>query len=122
MITIRAQQAEAIRSRCDKRFSSRLFATFRGLGCFARCGDEELLRRIDAGMVRARGYGLTWEQSIATFVGWTLLFGSRFDSHPRIRHLLTLKEVPPDERVALLNDVIQPDEWHKLRALGEDAL
>ena len=121
MITIRAQQQEALRGRCDKRFSSRLFATFRGLDCFARCGDEELRRRIEAGMVRAYGYGLTWERSIATFVGWTLLLGSRFDSHPRIRHLLTLKEVPPDERVALVNEVIPPGEWQKIRALSEDA-
>ena len=112
---------EILRERCDKRFSSRLFATFRGLNCFAKRGDEELLRRIDAGMVRGRSYGLTWERSIATFVGWTLLFGSRFDSHPRIQHLLTVKEVPPDERVALVNDAIPPDEWHKLRALSEDA-
>jgi hypothetical protein len=122
MTTIRAQQLETLRERCDKRFSSRLFATFRGLRCFAKCGDEELLRRIDAGIVRGRSYGLTWEWSIATFVGWTLLFGSRFDSHPRIRHFLTLTEVSPDERVALVNDVIPPDEWHKLRALSEDAI
>jgi len=121
MTTIRAQQLETLRERCDKRFSSRLFATFRGLRCFAKCGDEELLRRIDAGIVRGRSYGLTWERSIATFVGWTLLFGSRFDSHPRIQHLLTLKEVPPDERVALVNEVIPPSEWQKIRALSEDA-
>ena len=112
---------EALRSRCDKRFSSRLFATFRGLDCFAKCGDQELLGRIDAGIVRGRSYGLTLERSIATFVGWTLLFGSRFDSHPRIQDLLTLKEVPPDERVALVNDGIRPDEWEKIRALSEDA-
>ena len=112
---------EALRSRCDKRFSSRLFATFRGLDCFAKCGDQELLGRIDAGIVRGRSYGLTWERSIATFVGWTLLFGSRFDSHPRIQHLLTLKEVPPDERVPLVNEAIPLDEWHNIRALSEDA-
>lgn len=122
MITIRAQQLDTLRLQRERRFSSGLFAFLRGLHTFRRCSDEELLRRMDAAIARAQGYGLTAERSIATFVGWMLLFGSRFDSYPRIQQLLTLPTVPPDERVDVVKRLIKDAEWITLRAQSDDAL
>src|SRR5262249_34777664 len=55
--------------------------------------DEKLCAMVQAGIARARGYGMDWEASITAFVVTMFVAAPNFDKHPLIQRVLN------DERV-----------------------
>ncbi|HYO64313.1 MAG TPA: hypothetical protein VER08_11830 [Pyrinomonadaceae bacterium] len=78
--------------------------------------DEETLRRmVRAGLRAARGYGLTWESSLTSFVVVMFLVAPNFHAHPLVRRVLTDEEVEPDRRVEHLWEQTTEENWEAVQ-------
>jgi hypothetical protein len=78
----------------------------------AGLSDARLRARVERGIDRARGHGLTWEYSLFVFVGLMFTVGPDFDQYPPIRACLEDPAYPPDERVDTMLAAITPQQWH----------
>lgn len=73
-----------------------------------RTTDETLRRLVGTGMGRARGYGMTSERSLTTFVFMMFTVAPNFDAHPLIRRVLEDASVTPDARFEKLWETVTP--------------
>ncbi|MBI1898150.1 MAG: DUF4123 domain-containing protein [Acidobacteria bacterium] len=80
--------------------------------------DEVLLKRIRAGIARARAWGFTYESTIAGFVALMFDFGPGFDTQARIREALLDRAIPPESRLDHLDERTSEDDWREAAAIG----
>lgn len=64
--------------------------------------EHKLYKRVVYGIGRAREYGLTWENNIATYVILMFEIAPDFDRFPVLHKYLTDDSIPPDERMYVL--------------------
>ncbi|WP_441286638.1 hypothetical protein ACSRUE_30445 [Sorangium sp. KYC3313] len=81
----------------------------------APLSEGEILAHVRSGVERARGHGLTWMSSIASFVELMFDVGPRFDEHPAVLRLLEDDDLPPDLRVEALVHRLTEQEWREVR-------
>jgi hypothetical protein len=120
MLIIRPAQMQAFQGVADDAFVRRLSEFIRGTlrdlpvrlhdgpVLIGRATDETLRRLVRTGMERARGYGMTSEVSLTTFVLLMFAVAPNFDAHPLIRRTLEDARVPPDARFAELWKTVTP--------------
>jgi hypothetical protein len=120
---IREKQLKAFESEADKRFYQRLVMFLHrkyagvtvklpgGAVTVSEMPLDLLHRLVREGVARARGYGLSWENNLATFVSLMLDVAPNFDEHPLIRHLLRDGRVPPDARMDLVVENVSDEMW-----------
>jgi hypothetical protein len=73
--------------------------------------DETLCELVRRGVARARGYGMTWESSLAAFVVQTFVMGPNFDDHPIVSRFLRDENIPPDSRLDELWKQTTDEQW-----------
>jgi len=65
---------------------------------------------------KAKGYGLTWESSIAAYAALMFTVGPRFDEHPEIQAELLDENVPVNSKVDHLGYAISEPTWQEAKA------
>jgi hypothetical protein len=83
----------------------------------ATLSPELLRQRVEIGIARARGYGITWQSSMLTFVTLMFEIAPNFDEHPRILGVLTDDHIAPDFRPKELLNRISGRVWGEARQL-----
>ena len=128
MLVIRQEQFDAFKPAADESFERRLAGHLgeKHPGAAVRLParttvlgrlDEATLRGlIRAGVARARGYGLTSESGIASYVVTMFLVAPNFDEHPLVRRALRDKKAPPDSRVDRMLESVTAQNLRAIRA------
>lgn len=75
--------------------------------------DDELRLRVRHGVEKARGYGLTFESSLAIFVSHMLTINPDFDRQPAVQAVLVDPKIPGDEKMQALLGLVDDDEWEE---------
>src|SRR5215831_1770471 len=75
-----------------------------------------LRRMVQTGIERGRGYGLSWESSLAAFVLIMFVAAPNFDQHPLIQRVLRDDDAPPDGRIESLWSRISNENWRAVEA------
>jgi hypothetical protein len=123
MLKIRSEQIEAFQPVADAQFVRRIVDHLRkrqssavvrlpqGPTLIFRLPDALIHRMVQAGVARARSYGLTWESSITGFVVLMFRVAPNFDQYPAINRALTDEHVAPDARIQKLLEVTTSSDW-----------
>jgi hypothetical protein len=117
MFVVRDEQMRDLAAVARSRFVIRLTRSIRRQypEAVGARSDPELSDEIVALIGRARRVGLTWESSIADFVGLAFEVAPRFDAHPIVRRVLLDPAVPPDLRVRRLVTELSAQDWDRVR-------
>jgi len=78
--------------------------------------DEKLYQLVRVGIERARGYGMTFESSLAAFTAVMFEIAPNFDEHRLSQVLLHDEQVAPDARLDELLEVLTEKNWEAIRA------
>jgi hypothetical protein len=78
--------------------------------------EETLHSLVRTGIARARGYGLSFESSIAAFTAVMFEVAPNFDTHRLSQVLLNDEEVDPNHRLDELLNVLTEKNWESIRA------
>ena len=110
---IRKQQMNTLDDQAQKSFTDRMMKYLREKQTVwvANSPDDELRRRVNSGVARARSHGFEWESSVMKFVGLMFRFAPNFDEYPPIEALLARKDVPSEQRADLLFTEISAEQW-----------
>lgn len=84
----------------------------------ASIGDEEVRRRVLAGIARAHANRFVQPESVTAFVTLMFLVAPDFDSHPAIARALRLHGSEP-ERLRLLFQRTREEDWDEAAALSK---
>ncbi len=119
MLVIRDAQMAVFDRLAGDRFAERLVRHARAhYPAVEGLTDDALRARVDAALARARSYGLTWEFTLADFVGRALTVTQEFDRHPELA--AALREVAaspsPDQSFMLIGLKVSADAWSALAA------
>lgn len=87
----------------------------------AGLSDAELLRRVEIGIERAKGYGMTWDATITGFVAIMFEVAPTFDEQPAIRDVLLDGRIPADVRIDALWDRTTEEDWDEAEQRAADA-
>ncbi|MGH9760485.1 MAG: hypothetical protein ACREDR_37500, partial [Blastocatellia bacterium] len=104
-LKIRPEQVDAFQEVADAAFVRRVVEHLRerhpsaivrissGTVKVEQIQDDVIRKMVESGVARARGYGMTWESSIASFVVLMFLTAPNFDKHPLIERVLKDEQV-----------------------------
>ena len=101
MFRLDPRHLEALRPQAEADFAYRIAKHMRKMGTPGVQGLPEkiLIKRIRLGILRAHGYGIARESTIAAFVALMFQFAPNFDEYPKFTQVLTTKRIPPDDRI-----------------------
>jgi hypothetical protein len=71
-----------------------------------------LLKRVEFGIARAKGLGLTWQSSIAFFVGLMMEYGPSFSQHALIAPFLNTLQ--PDLALDAATETLTDEQWEQI--------
>lgn len=95
MLTIRAEQMEALREGVRRRFEQRMLLHLRS--AFPRYvegfSEDELRALVRSGMERAEGYGISSAPDVARFIEYLLCRGPRFDRVAAVSRILRARSL-----------------------------
>jgi hypothetical protein len=77
--------------------------------------DNALRELVRNALARAKGHGLTFESSLASFVILMFETAPNFDEHPLLNRTLGDEDVAPDERINQLLDEATDQNWDAAR-------
>ncbi|MEP6900566.1 MAG: hypothetical protein ABJA66_02385 [Actinomycetota bacterium] len=77
---------------------------------------ETLYDLVRTGIARARGYGITFESSIAAYTAVMFEVSPNFDTHRLCQVLLNDEEVEPNNRLDEVLNVLTEKNWESIRA------
>jgi hypothetical protein len=111
---IRGEQLRLIGAALETRFESALAAHIREHHAEASAGisDPDLLARVRFGVLQAKRYNLTWQSSIACFVGLMFEYGPSFADHPLINPYLRSSQ--PDLALDKAIDSLADEQWERI--------
>lgn len=78
--------------------------------------DTALEELILKGISRSRGYGLTYENSIAAFVVLMFVIAPNFDSGSKIKRILNDSSIPADSRMQKVLEEGRDVDWMEARS------
>jgi hypothetical protein len=81
-----------------------------------RLSNALLARMVLNGIARGRGYGISWESSLAAFVVIMFVAAPNFDQHPLIQRALLDDTSEPDRRIEGLWRRISSQNWRAVEA------
>jgi hypothetical protein len=127
MPQIREEQMQAFQREADVVFERRLAGEIRarqadtvvrlpGRTLTVRELPEATLQEmVRDGIERARGYGMTFESSLAAFVVLMFVVAPNFDEHPVVQRRLSDEKVQADARVQGLAKEVPEADWEAAR-------
>ncbi len=127
MLKIRPEQMRVFQSVADASFLRRVAQHLResyaespvqlpgGATTVARLPEAILLEMVSHGVARARGYGMSYESSLAVFVVIMFTAAPNFDEHPLIRRILADRSIPPDARLDQALERISEQNWEAVK-------
>jgi hypothetical protein len=108
MITIRKNQMIAFEKAAEDNFVREVMAFQRenlpNLTDHLTLTEQDLKEEVQAGIAKARSYGIEGKSDIVFFISLRLIAGPEFDSHPMAQEILTDPTIPSDERMEILAD------------------
>ncbi|HYL97685.1 MAG TPA: hypothetical protein VEZ90_01935 [Blastocatellia bacterium] len=125
---IRPEQLEAFQPLADAAFARRLVAHIRdrhsnavvklpsGQQKVGQLSDDLMNIMAQAGIIRARTYGMTWESSISSFVVLMFLSAPNFDRHPLIERVLKDGQTDPNSRIENLWHRVSRQNWQAVES------
>ncbi|MDX1983253.1 MAG: hypothetical protein SFV51_23485 [Bryobacteraceae bacterium] len=119
---IRKSQMEAFGRDASERFPAEVADHIRSTNPRAIEGlsRQELERRVNSGIARARRHGLRSKSSLKAFVNLMFSFAPNFDEHPPILAVLRDPGVPADDRVSQLPIRTTEEDWRQVLARRDD--
>ena len=78
-----------------------------------------ILRIVDIGIRKARGYELESDYAITSFVGLMVKVGFAFDKQPRIQEIVRTTRLDDNQRVDFLIKGVTEQEWQEASRLEE---
>ncbi len=110
---LRPEHLKAFQPQAEADFVNRLVQHLRdgSVGEAPALTNEVLIARVQAGIARARRYGLARESKLAAFVALMFEFAPNFDENPRIQAILRNAQVPPDEKIYEVVDRTSEEDW-----------
>jgi hypothetical protein len=107
MLTIRPEQMAVFRAHRIKQFEAAKLSEIRQQfpTWYEQLGEEKTLRLIQAGIDKARRYGVTSRGDVSVLIDLMVRYGPDFDSRQDLEwqtEALRDSEVPDDARVALM--------------------
>jgi len=123
MLVIRDRQMARLDRFAEEEFITRLAAEIReSHGEQVEDFDQaELHEIVRTGVARARRHGLTYEDTIETFVSWMFEFAPNFDEQEHIKEMLADERLEPDERIDLIAEAATEEDWEQAEALYDEA-
>jgi len=85
----------------------------------AELKDDEILRRAQVAVARARRYGFQEEGSYAAFAALMFLVAPNFDDQPAIQSWLANSRLKPDERMKQLMRNTREEDWEAAGAASD---
>jgi hypothetical protein len=76
--------------------------------------DGILLDLVRCGIAKARSYGITWESKLTAFVALMFTTAPNFDSHPRVRAILTSAGIDPERKVNVVVAQTPKHVWREI--------
>ena len=70
-----------------------------------------LRKLVRCALARARGYGMSWESSLVSFVSLMFVVAPNFDEHPLVRRVLRDETSGPNARIDLLWEEVSDETW-----------
>jgi hypothetical protein len=83
-------------------------------GATRKLSPEELLRRVELSVARARKAGFATELGIVNYVSFMFVLGPLFDQHPTVSAVLQDKSLPLEERLDVLPSRLSQRDWRQL--------
>jgi hypothetical protein len=77
--------------------------------------DRRLYRMAQAGINRAREYGMDWESAVTAFVVLLFVAAPNFDQHPLIQRILKDERVAANSRIDQLCERTSEEIWETVR-------
>src|SRR5438309_6607152 len=111
---IRSEQLRLMGAAFETQFELALAAHIRQHHREASTGiaDPDLRARVRIGVLQAKRYGLSWQSSIACFVGLMFEYGSSFADHPLINPYLRSSQ--PDLALDKAIDSLTDEQWDRI--------
>lgn len=122
MLVIRDEQIEQLNEIAEDEFIDELALTVRDThGELVKDIDDEDLRElVRIGAARARRHGLSFEETIAVFVGWMFEFAPNFDEQENIKKMLADERLEPDDRIDLVAEMATEKDWAEAEAMYDE--
>jgi hypothetical protein len=122
MLIIRNEQLDAFQEIADAAFVQTIIEHLREehAEAIGRLPDEVLTDMVQAGIDRARSWGLTWEATITAFVALMFEIAPNFDEHPKIREILSEESEPEDARLDRLVEEVSEKDWEEAVQLYDE--
>jgi hypothetical protein len=113
MLKIRKEQMSVFQQQAERNFIDSVVKQLRTdhVETVQDIPEDKLYKRVEYGTQRAREYGLTWENNLATFVILMFEIGPDFDKFPAFHKYLTDETVEPDERMEVLLSETTELDW-----------
>lgn len=123
MLVIREQQIETLQQHAEEDFVERLMKHLRETQDAEtfELDDEELRRRVEFGIEKARGYELTWEKPIVFFVRLMFSIAPNFDEQENIQDVLDAPFDEPNEKMDYLLDNTSDEDWEEAAVSYDEA-
>jgi hypothetical protein len=127
MLMIRAKQLDVFQPVAESAFARCVVAHLRDqhadavvqlpneVSLIKQISDQRLRRMVEAGIARARKYGMEWESTITAFVVLMVMVAPNFDQHPLIERILRDERVSANSRVDQLWERTSEENWEVVR-------
>jgi hypothetical protein len=123
MLIIRKEQMEVFRQRAERNFIDSVVKQLRSdhTETVHDVPEDKIYKRVEYGLQRGRGYGLTWQNSLSAFV--TLMFdiAPDFDRFPEFHKYLTDESVTANERMGILLRETTEVDWENAQGRSGQA-
>ena len=122
MLVIRDEQIEQLNEIAEDEFIDELTLNVRDLhGELVKDIDDEDLRElVRVGVERAKRHGISFEDTIGTFVGWMFEFAPNFDEQENIKKMLADERFKPDDRIDLIVEAATEKDWAEAEAMYDE--
>lgn len=113
MLHIREEQMAVFQQEAERNFVRSVVKNLRANhpAAVKDTPEDTLHKRVEYGIRRAREYGLSWKNSLSTFVTLMFVIAPDFDKLGAFNKFLTDEGVPPNERMELLLEETTDADW-----------
>ena len=121
MLHIREEQMAVFQQQAERNFVSSVVENLRTNhpAAVKDTPDDTLHKRVEYGIQSAREYGLSWKNSLSTFVTLMFVIAPDFDRLSAFKQFLTDEGVPPNERMELLLEKTTDADWQEAEKASE---
>lgn len=127
MLVIRAEQLDTFQKIADESFEEKVKKYLQdkhgditvelpsGKSLVSEIDVKKIDSLVKNGVAKAREYGLTWENSLASFVVLMFIVAPNFHSYPSIREILQDESIEPNARIDRLTEAVNEEGWKEAK-------